>query len=88
MSSTPTDTAAQLAKLRVDFPEWACRYEELFDLAWEAHRRPYRHPTSGCFTWIRAESAERLREMLAGAGEVEAKAAKVSTDARDGRCTR
>ncbi|TDB80844.1 hypothetical protein E1264_33570 [Actinomadura sp. KC216] len=73
MTSPPEDLDARLARLLKDFPEWACRYELYVNLLpWEAHRRPYRGPVNGGFAWIRAESEERLRELLAAAQEIEA----------------
>ncbi|MFI0484904.1 hypothetical protein [Actinomadura sp. 9N215] len=85
---TPPDTSALLARLRADFPEWVCRYEPLFELRWEAHRRPYRYSPSGCFAWIRAESAERLREMLTAAGEIEAARKRADAPVDGGGCVR
>lgn len=62
----------RLGELRADFPDWAFQNLELTDLPWEAHRRPYRHPTGGGFSWIRAASAERMRELVTAAERIEA----------------
>ncbi|TDB79838.1 hypothetical protein E1264_34920 [Actinomadura sp. KC216] len=90
-SGPPSDLDARLARLLKDFPEWSFRYELYVNLTpWEAARRPFRGPVRGCFAWIRAESEERLREMLAAAEEIEARrdAPAVSEAPVPGGCVR
>lgn len=62
----------RLGELRAEFADWVFQYLGLTVLPWEASRRPYRHPVSGGFSWIRAASAERLRELVAAAERIEA----------------
>ncbi|WUI00187.1 hypothetical protein OHR68_43095 [Spirillospora sp. NBC_00431] len=90
-AARPTDPEAERAQLLVEFPEWVPRYEGWLELPWEAHRRPFRGPVSGCFAWIRAESAERLREMLTATQVIEAawkRPEPTKPAGHDGRCVR
>ncbi|MFG2021092.1 hypothetical protein [Actinomadura geliboluensis] len=67
---TPDDLAlwAQEAKqLRADFPAWAVHHHvrNATDLPWEAKRHPSKFPPGGGVGWLRADTADLLRELLA-----------------------
>ncbi|WP_433229074.1 hypothetical protein [Actinomadura formosensis] len=66
-------TLKALAKLRSDFPDWVFQHgvPDAVDLAWEARRMPFRYPSGGGVSWVRAASAERLRELLDATAEIE-----------------
>lgn len=63
--------SARLGGLRADFPCWAFRLSPETDLPWEAQRHPYQLPPGGGIAWIRAASAERLRELIGGGQQIE-----------------
>ncbi|WP_131732315.1 hypothetical protein [Actinomadura formosensis] len=62
-----------LTGLRSDFPDWVFHHgvPDAIDLAWEAKRMPFRYPSGGGVSWVRAASAERLRELLDATAEIE-----------------
>ncbi|MWA05815.1 hypothetical protein F8568_036765 [Actinomadura sp. LD22] len=66
--------ARQREQLERDFPDWWFHHHNpdctLHD--WEARRRENRLPIDGGVSWIRAGSAERLRELLEGVQRLEA----------------
>ncbi|NVI91159.1 hypothetical protein [Actinomadura sp. BRA 177] len=74
MSNVPNSTALEaLTGLRTDFPDWAFHHNapDALDLAWEARRMPFRYPSGGGVSWVRAVSAERLRELLNATAKIE-----------------
>lgn len=71
--------AADLARLRADYPDWAITHLPSADHPFEARRRPSRWPTGGGFSWITAPSPERLGDLIGGALQVEAQAAAEGT---------
>lgn len=73
---TPDDLARyaeQQRRLEADFPDWWFHHHrpDTLDADWEARRREDRYPVGGGVAWIRADSAERLRELLVAAQGIE-----------------
>lgn len=66
--------AQEAKQLRADFPDWAFHHHRhrVVDLDWEAKRHPYKFPPGGGVAWLRADSAERLRELLTEVERIEA----------------
>lgn len=76
MQLTPDDLARyaeQQRRLEADFPAWRFHHHrpDSLDADWEARRLESQYPVGGGFAWIRADSAERLRELLVAAQEIE-----------------
>lgn len=65
-------TTADLERLRADYPDWVILHLPAAGMPYEARRKPFRLPPVGGFTWLNAPTVDRLRELLAGAHQVEA----------------
>lgn len=59
------------AMLGEEFPGWVIEHLPEADLPWEGKRHPFKLPPGGGFAWIRADSPERLRDLVGGALQIE-----------------
>ncbi|TDD34969.1 hypothetical protein E1287_15210 [Actinomadura sp. KC06] len=91
---SPNDYREKLTQLRADYNGWAFAYfPELKAMAWDARRGLLSIPRGGGVAWLRAATAERLRELIDGVHQIEAQldaedAARAAAADTSGRCVR